>query len=191
MKITDLAYDREGRIKNPWRADLQRARFRRAYFHIEGNAFDTGRRVVMHEFPKKSLPYAEDMGRRAIEFTVRGYCISYPRDVSTGEDEGSLLYRRDYRLARDFLIEELTSGEPGKLYLPTRKGGEVTVICPRYRMTEEERLGGYCTFDMTFVELGVAPHEAPPDIRGEVLKQFEQLRDQTIKKLSQSEDVNV
>src|SRR5580765_1191304 len=116
MRITDLAYERrpqfgqepgqEGgpiappRIKNPWRADLQRARFRKAFFHVEGTGIDSGRRMVVHEFPKKDLPYAEDMGRRAYEFTVRGYCISYVRDVDPNGLEGSLLYQRDYRLAR-------------------------------------------------------------------------------------------
>ena len=180
MKITDLAYNDQGGIKNPWRADLQRARFRRAYFHVDGNGIDNGRRIVMHEFPKKNLPYAEDMGRRAFEFTVRGYCIQYVRDVEAADVDGSELYRRDYRIARDLLSEELSSGEPGKLYLPTYKQREITVICPRYRLTEEERFGGYCTFDMTFVELGKAPAELAPDSRSELIQKFETMRQQTV-----------
>ncbi|MCA1457709.1 DNA circularization N-terminal domain-containing protein [Bradyrhizobium sp. BRP22] len=52
------------------------------------------RRIVEHEFPKKELPYAEDMGRSAREFTVRGYCNVYPYDSEI------VLFRRDYRLAR-------------------------------------------------------------------------------------------
>jgi hypothetical protein len=31
------------------------------------------------------------------------------------------------------------------------------VVCTRYRLTEEERFGGYCTFDMSFVEYGIKP----------------------------------
>jgi hypothetical protein len=186
MKITDLAYDsRSPRgIANPWRADLQRARFRKAYFHVDGAAVDSGRRIVMHEFPKKNVPYAEDMGRKAFEFTVRGYCISYVRDVDPGKVDGSLLYNRDYRLARDFLADELSSGEPGLLYLPTFKGREVEVICPRYRLTEDEKTGGFCTFDMTFVELGKAPSEGAPNSRDDLLAQFEALRQRTIDALA-------
>jgi len=191
MKITDLAYDSNARIKNPWRADLQRAHFRRAYFHVEGNGIDNGRRIVMHEFPKKNVPYAEDMGRRAYEFTVRGYCIQYVRDVDPSGVDGSQLYNRDYRIARDLLAEELSSGEPGKLYLPTYKQREITVICPRYRLTEEERFGGYCTFDMTFVELGKAPAEVAPDSRTELIEKSSDLERQTIDKIDGNGGVSV
>ena len=181
MRITDLAYryDGEGnqQVKNPWRADLQPASFRNAHFHVEGGAIESGRRVVNHEFPKKNQNYAEDMGRKTFEFTVRAYCIQYPHDV---EGAGMELYRRDYRVARDLLAEELTSGEPGPLRLPTFKNREIVVICPRYRLTEEERTGGYCVFDITFIELGVAPHEPPPDKRTELIKQFEALRNRVV-----------
>ena len=35
--------------------------------------------------------------------------------------------------------------------------GTLNVVCSRYRVTEEEKLGGYCVFDMTFAEFGQAP----------------------------------
>ena len=182
--IRELAYDGQGKIKSPWRADLQPARFRRAYFHVEANGIESGRRIVVHEFPKKNLPYSEDMGRRAFEFTVRGYCIQYPHDIDPNEyaesTMGSQLYRHDYRIARDLLADELNSGEPGTLYLPTMKGREVIVICPRYRLTEEDRSGGYCTFDMTFTELGAPPRQPAPDNRDEVLKYYEAMRDRNV-----------
>ena len=56
------------------------ASFNGARFHCEANARESGRRIVEHQFPKKELPYAEDMGRAAREFTVRGYCIVFPYD---------------------------------------------------------------------------------------------------------------
>lgn len=176
MKISDLAYDAQGNVRSPWRADLQPARFRNAYFHIDGGGFETGRRVVVHEFPKKDLPYSEDMGRRAIEFTVRGYCIQYPRDIPGADFQ---LYRRDYRIARDILIEELNSGKPGVLYLPTfaKNSLEIMVICPRYRLSEEEKYGGYCVFDMTFQELGAPPGEPTPDSSEEVQELYQALRE--------------
>jgi len=179
--IRDLAYDREGNIKSPWRADLQPASFGDAFFYTEANAIENGRRIVMHEFPKKNVPYAEDMGRKAFEFTVRGYCIQYPHD-RVGND-GSQLQQRDYRVARDILSAALSSGDPKPLRLPTMKGAsynEMIVMCPRYRLTEEDRSGGYCTFDMTFVELGAPPKQPQPDSRDEVIKYYEEMRDRNV-----------
>ena len=190
MRITDLAYNDDGSIKNPWRAALQPAQFRDAFFHVEADSIESGRRVVVHEFPKKNVPYSEDMGRRAYEFTVRGYCIQFPYDnPPDGSRGGSQLQRRDYRIARDILVRELTSGEPGILFLPTYGGTqlEITVICPRFRLMEEERVGGYCVFDMTFVELGVAPQEPPPDPRDKLIEQYSALIGRLLSSLANPE----
>jgi len=183
--IRDLAYSYDAggnrQIKSPWRADLQEACFGNAYFYVEANAVESGRRLVVHEFPKKNLPYSEDMGRKAYEFTVRGYCIQYPHD-RVGND-GSQLKQRDYRVARDILSTLLSSGDPQPLKLPTMKGAsynELIVMCPRYRLTEEDRAGGYCVFDMTFVELGAPPKQPHPDNRDEVIKHFQEMRDRNV-----------
>jgi hypothetical protein len=73
-------------LPSPWRLDLRIASFKNATFHCESNSRESGRRIVEHEFPKKELPYAEDMGHRAQLFVIRGYCITYVRDV---EGQGS------------------------------------------------------------------------------------------------------
>jgi prophage DNA circulation protein len=146
-------------VSNPWRDAMSPAYFRNenmggreARFHVESGSKESGRRIVVHEFPKKDLPYSEDMGRRPMEFSVRGYAIQYPRDI-----EGSRLYQRDYRLARDDLMAHLDAEGPGILQLPHLP--PMRVVCQRYRMQEEERVGGYCTFDMSFVELGAPPFQ--------------------------------
>jgi len=141
MKITD--------IHNPWRDRLLPANFDNCPFHLEAGSREGGRRIVTHEFPKKDLPYSEDMGRAAINFTVRAYCISYPLNAADP------LYMRDYQLARDKLQKRLDQGGKGTLQLPTLAA--LIVVCQRYRLTEEERFGGYCTFDMSFVEYGSQP----------------------------------
>jgi prophage DNA circulation protein len=92
------------------------------------------------------------MGRKAREFTVRGYCIVYPNDSSFPDDP---LKRKNYIPARDALIVALESDGPANLQLPLL--GVLNVACQRYRITEEERFGGYCVFDMTFTEFGQAP----------------------------------
>ncbi|MBO4221948.1 DNA circularization N-terminal domain-containing protein [Bradyrhizobium neotropicale] len=143
-------------VPSAWRDQLMPASYNDARFHCEVNSRESGRRIVQHEFPKKDLPYAEDMGRSAREFTVRGYCIVYPYDSEI------LLFRRDYRQARNLLIDALEAEGPGVLQLPTQP--PQLVVCARYRITEEERFGGYCVFDMTFLEYGIDPQRWAPSI---------------------------
>jgi prophage DNA circulation protein len=145
-------------IHNPWRDALQPAAYRGAMFHVEAGTKEDGRRIVVHEFPKKDVPFSEDMGRRAIAFTVRAYCIQYPRDTSVE------LYQRDYRVPRDHLIRELEQEGSGTLQLPTLQ--PLTVVCQGYRLTEEERLGGYCVFDIQFVEAGSDPFQPSAAVSG-------------------------
>ena len=45
----------------------------------------------------------------------------------------------------------------GAQILQTPLLGFLKCVCSRYRVTEEDKLGGYCTFDMTFQEYGKAP----------------------------------
>lgn len=136
-----------------WRDELLPASFGAAEFFCEANSREGGQRVVTHEFPKQDLPYTETMGRRAMEFTVRGYCIVFPYNTNIP------LYQRDYRVPRDLLVNELDSGQPALLQLPTQ--APMYVYCSRYRMTEEERFGGYVVFDMSFVEYGQTQNPAP------------------------------
>jgi prophage DNA circulation protein len=139
-----------------WRARMMPASFNRARFHCESNARESGRRIVEHQFPKKDNPYAEDMGRAAREFTVRAYCIVFPFDTGDG------LRTLDYTVVRDALIAQLEAEGPGTLQLPTQPAQQV--VCPRYRVTEEERFGGYCTIDMTFQEYGLDLSLTAPSI---------------------------
>ena len=136
-----------------WRQYLKRASFRSCPFYVDTGVRESGRRVVQHEFPKRDVPYAEDMGRRAREFTVRGYLIVFPNETSFPNDP---LKKLNYITARDALITALESTDgPANLQLPLL--GVLNVMCQRYRVTEEEKLGGYCVFDMTFIEFGQAP----------------------------------
>jgi len=163
-------------IRNPWRDALLPASYKNAEFHVEAMSPDGGRRLVVHEYPKKNRPYAEDMGRRAFGFSVRGYCVSFMVDTRWP------LYQRDYRISRDALRDALDEGGAGRLQLPSLPS--VIVAIDRYRMTEETRFGGYCTFDMQFVEQGEAPGAPPPSTRESVLAQAETLRQRVIANLS-------
>jgi DNA circularisation protein N-terminus len=183
MRITDLA-GTSSTIRNQWRHDLKPASFRGVHFHVESGSKESGRRIVVHEFPKKDFPYSEDMGRRAYEFSVRGYCICYPFDIQSS-DPGYELQLRDYRVARDALDQELTRGEPGILQLPTM--APMLVVCPRYRLSEEERFGGYCVFDMQFTEYGQKLGEGEVDPRGDVGEKLSLLRQRVVTRVDTTE----
>ena len=165
-------------IHNPWRDALLPASFKNVEFHVESASEDNGRRIVVHEFPKKESPYAEDMGRRAFGYMVRGYCISYMVDTDIPP------YQRDYRVPRDLLRDALDSGGYGWLQLPTMQ--PVRVVCDRYRLTEETRFGGYCVFDMSFVELGASPFAPSQSTRDLLITQSTVLMQQIVTNLTQA-----
>jgi prophage DNA circulation protein len=154
LDLSDIAL-RKGQPPTIWRDELLPATFRGQQFHCESNSMDGGRHIVTHEFPKRDLPYSEDMGRRPKEFSIRGYFIVYPFNTTQN------LYQRDYRRPRNALLSVLDDGQPGVLQLPTLPA--LYVRCTRYRLTEEEKFGGYCTIDISFVEYGYQPGVTGPD----------------------------
>lgn len=157
-------------VRAPWR--WRPAKFRTARFHIDSQSKESGRRIITHEFPKRDLPYAEDMGRRAIEFTVRGYILTYVRN-----GEGTL-QKRDYQTARNLLITELEKEGAGPLQVNTLD--PVMVVCTRYRLSEEEKTGGYCVFDMGFVEFGAKPSQPVESTRDTLVGQSQNATDRTV-----------
>ena len=173
--ITDIS-------RTAWRDELLPAHFDMCLFHVESGAREGGRRIVVHEFPKRDLPYSEDMGRSATVFTVRGYCITYPREVPAPAEQRSWLYTRDYRNPRNVLQERLDTGGPGTLQLPTMR--PVRCVCQHYRMTEEQKLGGYVVFDMAFVEVGAPPFRPVQDTEDNMIKQSQQLKQRVLASLA-------
>jgi prophage DNA circulation protein len=155
--------------------------YKNAYFFTEANSKNNGRRIITHEFPKKDIPYSEDMGRRAKVFTIRAYCITYPY---TMDGAAGGLYNIDYRVARDNLLSVLEEGGPGKLVLQTLPPENVVVT--RYRLTEEDAKGGYCTFDIEFAEFGLDPQVLTMSVNTAAVLNTaaDTLRDQTARGLA-------
>jgi prophage DNA circulation protein len=135
-------------IHNPWRDQMQPASFRGAMFHVDIGARNGGRRVALHEYPKRNDPYAEDMGRRARRFTIQGYLIG-----------------PNYLDLKNALLDALDADGPGTLRLPFTirggTGGDMEVMNVQYSVTEARERGGVCTVDMDFVEAG-KPGNAQP-----------------------------
>jgi len=139
MKITQLPTN--------WRNKYQQAQFRWAIFFVESDARAGGRRVALHQYPKRNVPYAEDMGRSANHFTVQGYLIGLSK--AQGDSYLSL---------KDDLISCLEQDGPGVLQLPLPYGKKtVKVMVQTYTITESRERGGICTVDMDFIEYG-DPH---------------------------------
>lgn len=118
-----------------WRDRLLPASFRGVEFKVEIGARSGGRRIQMHEFPKRDVPFAEDMGRRARVHPVTAYLI------------GS-----SYTAERDRLVSVLEREGSGELVHPTL--GSFTVVCSTYTVIERRERGGFCEVDMQFVEAG-------------------------------------
>lgn len=120
-----------------WRDLLRPASFRGARFHVDIGARSSGRRVAVHEFPHRDDPYAEDLGRRARQFSVTAYCVGP-------------FYLDD----RDALVEALEEEGSGLYIHPSQ--GEFEVMVGAYSTVEKRDKGGYAEFDITFLEAGNA-----------------------------------
>lgn len=123
----------------PWRYRLLRpASFRGVSFKVDDAGRSGGRRQAVFEFPKRDDPYAEDMGRRARRYSIRGYLIG-----------------PDYDRSRDALVAAMEQEGPGLLvhYL----FGEFQASPDSYDVTETRQRGGYAEFNMAFVEAGRSP----------------------------------
>lgn len=121
-----------------WRKKYRQAFFRTATFLVEADMQASGRRVALHQYPKRNTPYAEDMGRSARQYKVQGYLIG-----------------PTYLDDKDTLITALEADGPGILRLPMPyAGADVTVMVGQYSVMQMRERGGFCAFDMEFVEYG-------------------------------------
>ena len=127
-----------------WRDAIRSASFRGVPFVVEGSTARFGRRVAVHEYPQRDIPYHEDMGRATRTFTVRGL---------VGGDG------QDYRARRDALLDAIETPGPGQLVHPTY--GEMTVVVLSADTTESSRDGGVWRFSLVCQESGALVFPAP------------------------------
>lgn len=113
--------------------------FREAKFVAPGSEASVGRRVEIHEYPLRDIPYAEDFGKKARKFSV---------DVFVDDTlPGGYLY------ARDTLILALEEEGPGSLVHPWYGTMRVSLAEPA-TVRESTREGGRASFHLVFVEAG-------------------------------------
>jgi hypothetical protein len=152
------------KVKNPWRDKWQTALFRDAMFFVETDARTGGRRVALHQYPKRNTPYAEDMGRSANKFVVQGYLI------------GPV-----YLDLKDNLVTALEKDGPGWLRLPLPfQMSDQYVMVMSYSVTQAREKGGFCAIDMEFVEYGDPAYRQVVSTTDEINKSATNLEDNTI-----------
>ena len=128
-----------------WRDNLVGASFRGATFKVSTSSFGVGRRNILHQYPFKEEPYAEDLGLNADSFQVEAYVIATTTN--------NLATNLDYFPERNALIKALKQKGPGKLVHPYLGEHEVILI-GQARMRESSAEGGWARFSMSFVLAG-------------------------------------
>src|SRR5215831_10358519 len=138
-----------------WRLRLREASFKNAAFHVETQGRVSGRRTVVHEYPKLDTPYAEDLGRHAVRYQITGYVIQRWPSRQGEQGHGNMFW--NYDMARDTLIAALENEGPGRLIDPyNNRIGPQLFQCERYQVMETRERGGYAQFEMAFVEAGAS-----------------------------------
>ena len=117
-----------------YKTKLQKASFRGVAFGIKDVSTSIGRRSILHEYPLRDDPYAEDLGRKGKEFTISAFVMT-PNDFSASQALASAL--SDYNT-------------PGTLVHPTLGQFQVQVRECTHKYSNQE--GGLEYFDVTFVE---------------------------------------
>lgn len=113
---------------------FKKAKFRGLEFYLSESEGEFGRRTELHEFPKKNIPYSEDLGRKARSYPIEGYIIG-----DDAEDQ------------RDALIAAAEEEGPGILIHP--KYGQILVTATlRVRETVAELR--FVRLNWTFTEAG-------------------------------------
>lgn len=121
-----------------WRTRIDpelRGSYRGVEFFVERADATHGRRWLVHEYPRRDVPYAEDMGRRAKEWRLSLFVAG-----------------DDYDLQRDKLVKALDA--PGSATLVHPYLGTMSAVGTDVRTSESTREGGVCIFEVTFSESG-------------------------------------
>lgn len=141
-----------------WKKQLRKASFKGVSFFVSSTDGKFGRSVVVHQFPKKSSPFAEDIGKKADEFSIEAFII--------GED---------YFADRDALLEVCSEEGGGDLIHPYL--GKKFVVCTGITLRESQSEGGIARLTLSFVET-TAPVEplAILDFFGKVASAASRLR---------------
>lgn len=134
---------------------LRPATFRGVKFSVVETQHTVGRRVVVHEYPQRDIPYTEDMGKASNEFTVKGFISG-----------------KDYIQRMNALEEKLAMPGAGELIHPWL-GRLMVVPNGKANITYSSSLL-YVEFELKFVESGERLYPTQSVDTGYVSKQSAQ-----------------
>lgn len=154
-----------------WRDKLKNASFRGVPFKVLETDTGVGRRNIIHQYPERDTPNAEDLGPDVDEYVVVGYIVQ------------NIYNNFDYFTERDALIAALKQKGAGKLVHPFLGEVKDVVVQGKARIRETFSEGGIARFQMTFVQAGantfpratIDPRQKMDDI---VEDSFNKMRDE-------------
>ena len=114
-----------------WRAKLRKASFRGVEFYVDSTSSPVGRKVQLHEYPKRDIPFAEDMGKVSRTYRFRAFVIG-----------------NDCFDQRDKLLKALETEGAGTLVHPWL--GSLMVKPGQCTVSHERLEGGMVRFDLVF-----------------------------------------
>ena len=138
-------------IFRDWPRTLQAASYRGVPFQVSTDDIETGRRLVVHQFPHKNEPYVEDLGRDANKIAVTAYVL--------GDDADS---------AEKRLRRACETGGAAQLVLPIDR---LMAHCESCKRDFAKDKLGYIAFSLKFVREGSGAAPFPVGFLAAVLGQ--------------------
>jgi len=136
-----------------WRERYQEASFRDISFYVPSHEMAGGRRVSVHEFPGRDLPYVKDLGKSARRFSIDAYVL--------GEN---------YDYTRTILLDALDEEGSGKLVHPYL--GIIQAQVLTYSLSETKAELRMARLSISFIESGALVFPTPViDTVGEVFEE--------------------
>ncbi len=129
---------------DPWGGQLQQASFRGIPFGVLNAEGEYGRKIALHEYPYRDMPWAEDLGRATRHKTITGFIVE--NDLVTGTT--------DVLVVVQAMIAAAEMPGPATLIHPTL--GELSIALPPggLKVRESFDAGRYFELTFTFVEAG-------------------------------------
>ncbi|HWF01548.1 MAG TPA: DNA circularization N-terminal domain-containing protein [Caulobacteraceae bacterium] len=123
---------------------LQKASFRGAPFGVTGDNPKFGRRLAVHEYPYRDVPWPEDLGRKARRLAITGFLIANSAVYGGGDV---------FHQLSAMIVAAETEGL-GTLVHPYL--GTLQVACDSFEPASELDVDGYLQISFSFVEGGNA-----------------------------------
>lgn len=114
-----------------WKSKLRPASFRGVRFFVDATDAEVGRKIQLHEYPKRDIPFAEDMGKVSRTYRFSAFVI------------GSDCFDQ-----RDALLEALEKEGAGELVHPYL--GTLSVKVGECKVKHARTEGGMVRFELLF-----------------------------------------